>query len=432
MTLASLARRGAVPLGALLLLAAGVAAREPVQPRGPARVPSVDAAPYGALPHPATPAPSAVAAPKSHASCLTEPGNLVSNCSFETGDLSGWTAVDLSSPYYPLGVVPAGTWLPFASITPTEGNYALAHGFDGCGPGLIEVSQDVVLCGSDSTLAVDWQAWWDMTYGANEPRTFRVVVEQPPGGPALVDGIVLSAAPGTSNWTPTEQTTTLNFTSGVGPARVRFLWSIPECFTGPGQFMLDNVTLTCTATGCDLTPVIVRLDDGTRFTSDAELAAQTSALVGEIDANEARLVAVQAALADGSRWVDDAELNAVHADLSAAIAALRARLDEHDTRTTEMLEMQMRIEIEHALGEDVNANKPMATMFLPEALGGRLGEVGEVVDETIARIEAAGCNGNRAREAWLLGNEDAAAGRWDEAYVHYHAAYEAAVRGPCN
>lgn len=47
---------------------------------------------------------------KSAHDCTTAAGNLVTNCSFETGDFTGWVTKDMAIPFAPLGVYPAGAF----------------------------------------------------------------------------------------------------------------------------------------------------------------------------------------------------------------------------------------------------------------------------------------------------------------------------------
>ena len=127
-----------------------------------------------------------------------DPGNLLTNCGFETGDFTGWVTSDLASPLVPLQVVTGGINLyPGLFITaPTEGTYAAGHGFDGS-PGTIEIGQDVTLpADSITTLRFDYRGAWDLTFGATVDRTFEVVVEPSGGGAPLQSDLILTAPAG--------------------------------------------------------------------------------------------------------------------------------------------------------------------------------------------------------------------------------------------
>jgi hypothetical protein len=174
--------------------------------------------------------------------------------------------------------------------------------------------------------------------------------------------------------------------------------------------------------------VEAKLDDGTRFTSDTERTNMQNAIVGEINQNETKIDRLEAKLDDERRFTDDAELGA----LQQTIDALEVKLDNL-AEVTENLRTQLQIEAEHALGEDTNVNRPMAIFVLPAANGGRLEEVRDLVDRTINNMVAAGCGGaNAGRAAWDAGNANYALGKWDAAYVNYADAYKTASTAPCN
>jgi hypothetical protein len=71
--------------------------------------------------------------------------DLITNGSFETGNFAGWVANDIGVPFYALDVRTAGTSPGFGLFVaaPTAGTWAVTHGFDGAGPGTIDISQDV-------------------------------------------------------------------------------------------------------------------------------------------------------------------------------------------------------------------------------------------------------------------------------------------------
>jgi hypothetical protein len=175
-----------------------------------------------------------------------DPLNPLVNCSFETGDFGGWVATDIPGPFWPLQVVPAGISPGFDLFpsTPTEGQFAAVHGFDGDGPGTISIAQDVILPLEVTTLEFDYRAGWDMFNfpGSTQPRTFTVHVEPFGGGAPLQSDLVLTADPGSINLDtgPLKGLVVLAAFAGA-PVRINFECFIPEAFTGPGHFQLDNV-----------------------------------------------------------------------------------------------------------------------------------------------------------------------------------------------
>jgi hypothetical protein len=185
----------------------------------------------------------------SNATLTVLPNALLQNGSFESGNLSGWVVSDLPSPLLPVGIHSAGYASPFGFFTtaPTDGNYCLTHGFDGNGPGRIRLAVDVSLPRTGVTLTFDYRVAWDMqNYGGSTlPRKFGVTIEPYGGGSGLLTNILLTAYPGTSSYDTGNLRATMDLSqfSGLG-IRISFDSWIPEYFTGPGFFQLDNVVLT--------------------------------------------------------------------------------------------------------------------------------------------------------------------------------------------
>jgi hypothetical protein len=187
------------------------------------------------------------------------PGNLVANCGFETGDFSGWITQDLTVPFYPLSVGGAGLspGLGLFTSAPTEGIVAALHGFDGNGPGTIEIAQDVVIPSyGQPELLFDYRAGWDMLSfgGSTQDRTFEVVVETGGGAPLQTDGI-LTAVAGTVNLDTGNLEGTVDLSAFKGMViRIKFVWTVPENLTGPAFFQLDNVLIAPPAWSGSQTP----------------------------------------------------------------------------------------------------------------------------------------------------------------------------------
>jgi hypothetical protein len=174
--------------------------------------------------------------------------------------------------------------------------------------------------------------------------------------------------------------------------------------------------------------VEAKLDDGTRFTSDTERTNMQNALVGEINQNETKIDRLEAKLDDERRFTDDTEI----ADLQQTIDALEVKLDGLE-EVTDNMRTQLQMETERALGEDHNVNRPMAIYVLPNAFGGRAEQVRDLVDQTINNMVAAGCAGAAGgRAQWNTGNAELAAGRYDAAFIAYAGAYKTAATATCN
>lgn len=172
-------------------------------------------------------------------------GNPLVNCGFETGDFSGWVTTDLTAPFFPLTVAAAGInpWFGFFFSQPTEGSWAALHGFDGNGPGVIKVAQDVNLPDSTTNLLFDYRGAWDMVgYGATLDRHFRVSIEPYGGGVPIQTTTILTAVAGTINNDTGPLTGVIDLSAFAGSSvRISFDWAVPESGTGPAFFQLDNV-----------------------------------------------------------------------------------------------------------------------------------------------------------------------------------------------
>jgi hypothetical protein len=171
----------------------------------------------------------------------------MANPGFETGDFTSWVTADVALPTMAVDVVPSGynPGFGFFSAAPTEGTWAAMHGFDGQGPGTIVIAQDLTLSNGFVNLDFDYRAAWDNTYGATQDRVFRVDVEPMGGGAPILSEVVLVAPAGTTNPDTGSVHHTINLTALAGSdVRVSFEWYVPEAFTGPGEFQLDNVTAT--------------------------------------------------------------------------------------------------------------------------------------------------------------------------------------------
>lgn len=175
----------------------------------------------------------------------------VDNPGFETGSFSGWTLVDNPAPFLPAQVSVAGTTPGFGLFlsSPTEGVFALIHGFDG-DVGTITLSQDITVSSGLTPLCFDYRAGWDMllTGAALMDRTFDVVVRDASTGAQLQATNILTATANTTVLDTGPMTACVDLSAFLGQTvTVAFEWDIPETFTGPGHFQLDNIT--CPAGG---------------------------------------------------------------------------------------------------------------------------------------------------------------------------------------
>ncbi|NOZ13280.1 MAG: PKD domain-containing protein [Acidobacteria bacterium] len=173
--------------------------------------------------------------------------NGIVNGSFETGDFSGWIARDLSRPYFRLRVVESGfrTWPEFFRSAPTDGSFAVFTGFDGNGPGIISLAQDVSVTPCTDLLTFDYRAAWFLSvFGATLDRHFKVEVQPAGGGATLQSWTILTAKAGTHVNDTGNLSGNIDLSAYVNQdIRIVFVWEVPEKYTGPAEFQLDNVRL---------------------------------------------------------------------------------------------------------------------------------------------------------------------------------------------
>jgi hypothetical protein len=175
--------------------------------------------------------------------------NALANLGFESGNLTGWTLADHPAPFVPFQNQPAGFSPGFNlfATAPTEGTRVVSHGFDGGTPApgaTIVFAQDLAVPKADLNLQFDYRAGWDMMSftGSTLDRVFYVDIEPQGGGAQLQRTTLLTAVHGTQNFDTGSQRGTVPLANFAGQTiRVSFEWLIPEAFTGPGHFQLDNV-----------------------------------------------------------------------------------------------------------------------------------------------------------------------------------------------
>ncbi len=190
-------------------------------------------------------------APESEHDCTADPMNPIVNCSFETGDFTGWGTQDMDVPFLPMTVDTGGVDVGFGFFisAPTQGTLAALHGFDGDGAtgsvNTIEIYQEVDLPPGTTDMEFDYRGAWDMTFGATQDRTFTVDIEPPGGGAALQSDLILTATANTTTLDTGASSATVDLSGFAGDSvRISFEWLIPEDFVGPGFFQLDNVLVT--------------------------------------------------------------------------------------------------------------------------------------------------------------------------------------------
>ena len=184
---------------------------------------------------------------------------VVTNGSFETGDFSDWGVVDLSDPFSPLLVRPDGFSRGFGlfSTQATDGSLSATHGFDGNGPGTIQIFQDIgVVDPLTDLLTFDYRVGWDMLNfgGSTLDRDLDLNVYEAGSFSTLLGSNDLITLPaGTLNLDTGSLSGSIDLSPFNGQnVRISFDAFVPENFTGPAFFQLDNVQLSA---GSGVSPV---------------------------------------------------------------------------------------------------------------------------------------------------------------------------------
>lgn len=168
----------------------------------------------------------------------------ITNGSFEMG-LNSWLVTNAPGAAPALAAVGAGTstWATLFSSMPTDGTLAAFHPWDGAGPGQFVLEQDALV--SDVNLVFDWRAGYDLTFACGacaQNREFRVDIEPAGGGTALQSDLIYTALINTLVNDSGAMTSTIDVSAYLGTTvRVKFIWTVPETFTGPAAAQLDAV-----------------------------------------------------------------------------------------------------------------------------------------------------------------------------------------------
>jgi hypothetical protein len=175
-----------------------------------------------------------------------------------------------------------------------------------------------------------------------------------------------------------------------------------------------------------------RLDEETRFTDDAELAAHAAAMKGEADENQVLIETANSKLDDESRFTDDAEAAVMTDTIVIQVDENQARIEIVDSKVDLLMEMVEKLEFDllrERIEQGLMHNDQLAFFYMPEALGGHLEDVRQVVVEAVTQHEDAGMSiGN----AWAkIGTGDSRLDEmdWKGAWGEYRKAYTQLVTG---
>ncbi|MCB2154986.1 choice-of-anchor D domain-containing protein [bacterium] len=178
---------------------------------------------------------------------IDAPGmNAFDNGGFEYGSFDNWTATQgPETEYQPWTISTSGT--TSYPCSPTDGSYFALNGFDG-GAGLTyDLYRDFTVPAGVTSVSVSWDERFQWQNWGTLPREYEVTLEPAGGGTPIATLTTFQLPAGTSDDTGwTNQSHDLLAIDPAAPGssyRLHFHEFVPEDFTGPAQFNLDNVAL---------------------------------------------------------------------------------------------------------------------------------------------------------------------------------------------
>ena len=176
-------------------------------------------------------------------SAFAAPTDLIVNGGFETGDFTGWTATTtLSSPLCAWQFSSCG-WFSFVTPAPDGGSYFADNGFDGNGPGTYTLRQTVAIPAGTATLSWedDVQAGYSGTARTNEVRVLDAS-----GTTTLATVYSYTVPTGFVDTGWLQHSVDLSVFAGQ-TVQIAFVQTVPQNFTGPAEYDIDNVQLLADA-----------------------------------------------------------------------------------------------------------------------------------------------------------------------------------------
>ena len=204
--------------------------------------------------------------------CIGDPAqtDVMSNGSFETGDFTDWTAIDNPNPFLPWGVYAGNDGNGFFSnATPTDGAWLAGNGFDG-ESGEAVLYQDVSISAAASSAMLSWDENIDYDLASFcagcVDRIYEVQVrDQSDNVLEVVQQVVAAANTIDDDNAWASLTADLSAYAGQD-IRIAFWQQIPDDFSGPAKFAVDNVSLMVEEV---TNPLQVDLDPNGMATIDA-------------------------------------------------------------------------------------------------------------------------------------------------------------------
>jgi len=180
----------------------------------------------------------------------------MSNGGFESGSFAPWTTVTNLSERQQLQpwAVATGSgsgW--FNNGMPSEGTHFAQNGFDGEAGLYYDIYQEVAIpaCAASAILKWSERIQWDMLNysGSTQPRLYVVSLQPAGGGASLAVLYTMNLNLGTRGDTGyvLHSVDLLSAAPGIRgqTVRINFHEYIPQKYTGPAQFDLDGISLSC-------------------------------------------------------------------------------------------------------------------------------------------------------------------------------------------
>ncbi|MEX1382784.1 thrombospondin type 3 repeat-containing protein, partial [Lutibacter sp.] len=209
------------------------------------------------------------------------------NGDFESGDFTGWNLITTNEPFVPWTILPAESrdrpsiieeeeeepnfdfWWEYEI---QEGNHSALNGFDGNGPMVFAMWQEVTICQNSVLTWIDRLAWDLSFFGGPtvvnigddligppqqqlraQPRIFNVQLRNVQDDSVIATLYTLSTDDNEESSTYGDtgyQNHEINLSNYAGQTvKLYFEEIIPENFTGPGQFEIDAIYLSCDSDG---------------------------------------------------------------------------------------------------------------------------------------------------------------------------------------
>ena len=180
------------------------------------------------------------------------------NGGFESGSLAGWTATgaNAGSCDTNFNVSSSGAAancdgyapIPPTFVAPASGSYAAYASFDGNGPEHHTLTQAFAIAAGTTSLNIDWQD--ALGFGSGwifpQPRVLSVNLLKSDGSleATLFSESFTNQAGGIlQNWTSHDINASIYLADLGTGGRLQFDLYVPQSFTGPGAFGLDNVAV---------------------------------------------------------------------------------------------------------------------------------------------------------------------------------------------